>query len=167
MAFSYKWGKQEVRDYLINKYNKSASILDIGAGEGTYSILLRDYFINMDAVEIFKPNIRKYKLKWKYRNVYNKDIRGFMYGMYDIIIMGDVLEHLTVKEARKVLEYALSHCKEIIVAVPYELEQDEVDGNIYEKHLQPDLTKKIMNDRYPMLKELISNDIYGYYVKGE
>ena len=167
MAFSYEWGKDKVREYLISKFKSNAKILDVGAGCGTYWNLLHNDFKYIDAVEIFKKNIINYNLKHKYHRVYNTDIRCFNFNNYDVIIFGDILEHLTVEEARKVLDYAIKHCKELIVAVPYELEQDEVDGNIYEKHLQPDLTKKIMKERYPMLKELISNDIYGYYIKNE
>ena len=55
----------------------------------------------------------------------------------------------------------------MIIAVPYLLKQDEVDGNIYEIHKQDDLTKKNMLERYPMLKLLHANDIYGYYVKDD
>lgn len=167
MAFSYEWGKDKVREYLISKFKGNATILDIGAGCGTYWNLLHNDFKQIDAVEVFSKNVSKYNLRKKYHKVYCNDIRNFYYMKYDIIIMGDVLEHLTVEEARMVLDYAIPRCKELIVAVPYELEQDEVDGNKYEKHLQPDLTKKIMKERYPILKELISNDIYGYYIKGE
>ena len=58
-------------------------------------------------------------------------------------------------------------CDEMIVAVPYELEQGIEEDNIYEIHKQPDLTPKIMEERYPMLKLLYKNDIYGYYIKGD
>ena len=121
----------------------------------------------MDAVEVFKPNIDNYQLKQKYHKVYNIDIKDFEYGNYDIIIFGDIIEHLEVKEAQEVLKYAFSKCKEMIVAVPYQLEQGIEEDNIYEIHKQPDLTPKIMEERYPYLKLLYKNDLYGYYVKGE
>lgn len=165
MAFSYEWGKDKVREYLISKFKSNSKILDVGAGCGTYWNLLHNDFKYIDAIEIFPKNIIDYNLKQKYHRVYCMNIKDYYYYKYDIIIFGDILEHLTVEEARKVLEYAIPRCKELIVAVPYELEQDEVGGNIYEKHLQPDLTKKIIKERYPMLKVLISNDIYGYYIK--
>lgn len=167
MAYSYYYFKPEVRDYLIKKFDNKATILDVGAGEGTYYNLLHDYFKNMDAVEVFKPNIDNYGLKQKYHKVYNIDIKDFEYGNYDIIIFGDIIEHLEVKEAQEVLKYAFSKCKEMIVAVPYLLEQGIEEDNIYEIHKQPDLTPKIMEERYPYLKLLYKNDLYGYYVKGE
>lgn len=163
MASSYKEYKEEVREYL--KRYRGSTILDVGAGCGTYGILLRDYFNEIDAVEVFKPNIERYELWNIYRSVFNEDIRDFKYGWYDIIIFGDVLEHLSVEEAREVLRYASQHSKVIIVAVPYCYKQGIEEGNEYEIHKQDDLTDEIMKERYPGLKNLFKNEHYGYYVK--
>mgnify|MGYP007013977768 CR=1 FL=1 len=102
-----------------------------------------------------------------YRNVFNTDISDFKYSYYDLIIFGDVIEHLDVNEAKKVLEYAYDRCKEMIVAVPYEYKQGIVEDNIYEVHKQDDLTDEIFKERYPYMKLLFKNDYYGYYVKGD
>lgn len=166
MAFSYDFYKNEVKDYLASKFKGNAKILDVGAGCGTYWNLLHNYFKTIDGVEVFKPNIDNYQLKNKYHKVYNIDIKEFKYDFYDIIIFGDIIEHLDANEAQEVLKYAYNKCKEMIVAVPYQLKQDEVDGNIYEIHKQDDLTDEIMKERYPYLKLLYKNDLYGYYVKG-
>lgn len=166
MAYSYDYFKQDIKEYLTKLFSKNATILDVGAGCGTYYNLLNDYFKRIDAVEVFQPNIDNYDLRNKYHKVYNVDIKDFKYENYDIIIFGDIIEHLEVKEAQEVLEYAYNHSKEIIVAVPYELEQGIEEDNIYEIHKQPDLTQKNMKERYPMLKEFIKNEVYGYYIKG-
>lgn len=167
MAYSYEFYKPEIREYLKGKFNDKAKILDVGAGCGTYYNLLHDYFNYIDAIEIFKPNIENYNLRQKYHKVYNANIKDFKYDFYDIIIFGDIIEHLEVNEAKKVLEYAYTRCTEMIVAIPYELEQGIEEDNIYEIHKQADLTPEIMNERYPYLKLLYSNKLYGYYVKGE
>lgn len=165
MAYSYSYFKEDVVKYLKDKYKDNATILDVGAGSGTYYNYLGDYFKNMYAVEVFEPNIKDFNLENKYKEVYNVDIKDFKYEYYDIIIFGDILEHLSVKDAQNVLKYALNRCDEIIVAVPYLYEQGICHNNVYEIHLQPDLTKEIMEERYPYLKLLYSNDEYGYYVK--
>lgn len=167
MAYSYKFYKEEIKDYLVDRFKGDTKVLDVGAGEGTYWKLLKEYYRTIDAVEVFKPNIENYKLKEKYHRVYNIDIKDFKYDYYDIIIFGDIIEHLEVKEAQEVLKYAYTHCKEMIVAVPYELEQGIAEDNIYEIHKQDDLTPKLVLERYPMLKLLYKNDLYGYYVKKE
>lgn len=165
MAGSYNCYKTEVAQYLKDNFSKDATILDVGAGCGTYYYYLKDYFSDMDAVEAFQPNIDKYKLEEKYKNVYNVNILDFNYVYYDIIIFGDVLEHLTVDEAQSVLAYALNRCKEVIVAVPYMYKQGMIEDNIYEIHKQDDLTPENMLIRYPQLKLLYSTKEYGYYIK--
>ena len=119
MATSYATYKKEITDYLKSNFDKNAKILDVGAGEGTYLPFLQDYFTNIEAVEVFKPNIDNFNLEERYKKVYNINIIDFKYDFYDIIIFGDVIEHLEVNDAKKVLKYALNRCKEMIVAVPY------------------------------------------------
>jgi 2-polyprenyl-3-methyl-5-hydroxy-6-metoxy-1,4-benzoquinol methylase len=165
MPKSYEFGKDRISSYLKSKYPKDAKILDVGAGEGTYYNYLSDYFENIDAVEIFKKNIDDYDLKNKYKNVYNENIVDFKYDKYDIIIFGDIIEHLSIEDAQKVLNYASVRCKEIVVAVPYEYKQDEINGNIHERHIQDDLTIEKMEMRYPYLELFFGNDEYGYYLK--
>lgn len=166
-ATSYGFYKEEVKEYLKSRFSENATVLDVGAGCGTYYNLLYDYFKNIDAVEVFKPNIENYQLESKYREVYNVDIRDFKYSDYDIVIFGDILEHLTIEEAQEVLNYAYLHSTELVVAVPYMCVQGEYAGNKYEIHKQSDLTYENMLERYPILKLLYANDLYGYYVKGE
>lgn len=167
MATSYATYKKEITDYLKSKFDKNAKILDVGAGEGTYLPFLQDYFENIEAVEVFKPNIDNFNLEERYKKVYNINIIDFKYDFYDIIIFGDVIEHLEVNDAKKVLKYALNRCKEMIVAVPYLSIQGIEENNIYEIHKQDDLTDEIMKQRYPYLKNVFKNDKYGYYIKEE
>lgn len=167
MATSYAIYKKEITDYLKSIFDKNAKILDVGAGEGTYLPFLQDYFTDIEAVEVFKPNIDNFNLEERYKRVYNINIVDFKYEFYDIIIFGDVIEHLEVKDAQKVLNYAYNRCKEMIVAVPYLSKQGIEEDNIYEIHKQDDLTNEIMKERYPYLKNVFKNEKYGYYIKEE
>ena len=165
MARSFSYFKENIREYLERNYNKDSRILDVGAGEGTYCDLLKEYFSNIEGLEVFKPNIENYQLKDKYKKVYNIDIKDFIYPYrYDIVIFGDIIEHLEVEEAQKVLEYAKEMCTEMIVAVPYQYKQGIEYGNVYEIHKQDDLTPQIMSERYPYLELLYGNSEYGYYI---
>ena len=167
MATSYSIYKKEITDYLKTNFDITSKILDVGAGEGTYLPFLQDYFTNIEAVEVFKPNIDNYDLENRYNKVYNVDIKDFKYDYYDIIIFGDVIEHLEVNDAQNVLNYALNRCEEMIVAVPYLSPQGIEEDNIYEIHKQDDLTDEVMKLRYPYLKCVFKNDKYGYYIKEE
>ena len=165
MAESYNYYKKEIKEYLESKFSREASVLDVGCGNGTYYELLKGYFKRIDGVEVFKGNIEKYRLREKYSNIYNKDIEDFRYKWYDIVIFGDVIEHLGVEEAKKVIEYANDRCREMIVAVPYCYKQGIVEDNVYEIHKQDDLTNEIMLDRYKELELMYKNEVYGYYRK--
>ena len=159
---SYKRGKAFVYEWIRNNTPVGATCLDVGACNGVWCKNLRDH-LKMDAIEIFQPNIIKHKLADIYANVYNEDVRIFQYGDYHIIIFGDVLEHMTVEEAQQCLRYSENHSKIVIVAVPFWYEQAPFDGNEYERHIQPDLTRELVKERYPELNELLIFDEYGYY----
>ena len=164
MPYSYSQFKSEIKDFIYKKYPKDSKILDIGAGCGPYAQLLPDYK-NIDAVEIFEPYIIQYNLKSLYKNVFYINILDFDFEYYDLIIMGDVMEHLTTEDALKLFNKIFNKCNDIIVVVPYLYVQDAVNGNDYEEHKQNDLTKDIMKNRYSMLSMKWSDDKIGVYFK--
>lgn len=162
---SYEFGKKEVCRFIREMFRKNSTCLDVGACDGKWVKLLGDH-LTMDAVEIFWPNICQHNLRELYRNVYAGDIADYEYEFYDLIIFGDVLEHMPVEKARKVLAYASGRSTEIIIGVPFLYKQGEIYGNIYERHIQDDLTAEIFAERYPGYDLLIQprND-YAYYHK--
>lgn len=159
-------GKKEVIEWIHQNFNRNDTCLDVGACDGKWHQLLGDY-LDMDAVEVFAPNITKYWLTHKYNTVYYADIREFSYDFFDLIIFGDVIEHMSVEEAQAVLAYAYPRCKDMVVAVPYQWHQDAIYGNPYEKHIQEDLTHEIFMKRYKGFKSLALFGNYGYYIKDE
>jgi hypothetical protein len=163
MPGSWPYLREPIKKYLMDTFPKDSKILDIGAGEGTYYNLLSDYFTTFDAVEIWEPYIEEYKLKDKYRNVFNVDIMNFEFNEneYDIIIMGDTLEHLSREDGVKLIPYLASRCKELVIIIPFNLPQGEVFGNKYEIHLQPDLSHQVMEEHYSSLKMLEVDNFPG------
>lgn len=161
---SYNEGKLEVVEWVKQNFPKGSTCLDVGACDGKWFSLLGDY-LAMDAVEIFLPNIDKHDLRNKYRMVYGVDIAYLPYKWYDLIIFGDVLEHMTVAKAQKVVEYARPRCKDMIIAVPYLYTQPPIYGNQWEEHIQNDLTPEIFDKRYPGFTPIIKFNDYGYYHK--
>ena len=166
MPYSYGDFNDQVSDYIKQHFPAAdTNILDVGAGAGKYSDILRRQYVNIDAVEVFKPNIDRFQLERRYRKVYHSDIDNLQYGNYDVIIMGDVMEHFDVAKAKRVLSYAFEHSKEVIIIVPWLYEQGSLEGNDYEIHQQPDLTKDVMEQRYPELALYLMNERLGFYVK--
>lgn len=163
-AAMYDWAGLQIFNLVRDRFRPGKhTILDIGAGWGKYHFLLPDY--TMDAIEIWEPNVKNEKLNNLYRHVFIEDMRNWTPGFYNVIIMGDVLEHISRSDAQALMEKLLPWCDEIYVVVPFRYPQHEVDGNPYEEHLQPDLTPKIMENEYPMLDCVALSDEKGIYIK--
>ena len=155
---SYDFKKDVVCAWVRDCFTPQATVLDVGACDGKWRELLPEYK-NMDAIEIFRPYAEKLT---GYRSVITGDIFDYWFEWYDLIIFGDVIEHMSVEKAQAVLRYAQDRCFDLIVAVPYEYPQDEVDGNQWQKHLQPDLTPEIFAERYPELEVLVRDEEHKY-----
>jgi hypothetical protein len=156
-ASIYEHIRTVVLEYLPHRYK----ILDVGPGEGTYGKALQDLYV--DAVEIHEPYIKEYKLHKYYNNIFVGNILDFNYDDYDYIILGDVIEHIHIKPAQKLIKDITSKGIKCLVAVPFLHEQGAVDGVESEIHHQPDLTPRVMKSRYPDLEVYLStNHVNGY-----
>jgi SAM-dependent methyltransferase len=164
MPYSYSLFKEDVKKSIVDYFPADIKILDVGCGSGTYADLLRNDFPFIDGIEIFPEYVKSFDLLMKYRRVFIDDIRNFDISMYDLIIMGDILEHLSQANAINLIDKINAHGINLLVAVPYLYEQGEMYGNPNEAHLQPDLTPEIMSARYPSLSLLFGDDKYGYYI---
>lgn len=160
---SYEKGKKEIHDYICLKLPQGSTGLDVGACDGEYWNLLHDHLV-LDAVEIYMPNIVRNCLTEKYRIVHPCNIVGLEYEYYDIVIFGDVIEHMTVEDATAALEYAKHHSSMIVVAVPFLYKQGPIYGNEYERHIQDDLTDQVFNNRFKGFDKLYDFGNYAYYV---
>ena len=163
MPTSYTFFKQEIKQWFLENIPTSKRILDVGPGEGTYANLLRSSGYRIDAVEIHGPYVDKYKLRDLYDNVYINDILNFDIQDYDVIILGDVLEHIIPLYAQGLIRKIKNHGQQCLVAVPYMMSQEESEGNPHEAHHQEDLTPELMKERYSTLQMIYSNEYYGYY----
>jgi tetratricopeptide (TPR) repeat protein len=109
------------------------SVLDVGCGFGKWGYLCREYLdafngrfrpedwtTRIDAVEYFEPYILDHQ-RALYDNIMIGDIRDLCGGLdeYDLIIAGDVIEHMHKDEAEAVVEtlYAKAR-KMLIVNIP-------------------------------------------------
>jgi len=144
----------QIVEWLTRKFNKKSKILDIGAGDGKWGYVLRNHFDHIDAVEIFEPYIKRYNLKNLYKNIFNQNFLEFEFEFYDAIIMGDVFEHVTKREAQEWLKKIKDKCSDIVIVVPYGYKQDW-DGEYENKwghHHQPKLGVHTMTKDFPELQ---------------
>jgi hypothetical protein len=154
------------REWVHNRFpDRTISILDVGAGGGKYRRLLSDY-PNMDAVEIYQPYIDDENLASLYRNVFCDDIRTMQFDYYNLILMGDSLEHMTREDGVKLLNRLSKHCDDFYISVPYLNKQgNDFGDNQFEAHLQDDLTRDVVLAEYPMLQLLADNHRTGIYTR--
>jgi 2-polyprenyl-3-methyl-5-hydroxy-6-metoxy-1,4-benzoquinol methylase len=155
-------GKPAILKFILENIDKDAKILDVGFGSGVYGKLLRAfYYQNIDGIDIYGQNIEEMGLNRIYDNIFIENILDFDFDFYDLIIMGDVLEHIELESAKKLVSGFIKHkkCRAMVVSVPYEYEQDELYGNHFEKHLQPDVTSVYMEKHYPHLELIDSSSM--------
>jgi hypothetical protein len=119
---------------------RPATVLDVGPGQGTYSNLLRGCTpgARWSCVEIFAPYVEMFDLRSKYDEVFVADIRFFAWPRtFELVILGDVLEHMMLAEALGVWAAVRAHARHVILSIPIvEYPQGAHFGNEHEAHLQ-------------------------------
>lgn len=127
------------------------SILDVGPGMGTYSDLLRPLCDTWEfvAIEAWAPYIDEFNLTSKYDFVYLRDVRHHVDFAYDLVIFGDVLEHMSLEDAKKVWRWTGKQAGWGMISVPIiHYPQGEEYGNPYEVHVQDHLTVEDIEEHF-------------------
>ncbi len=106
-----------------------SSVLDLGAGFGTWGFLCRTYLdvfqgrvqpesweVRIDAIEFFEPYIQAHQ-RHLYNTIYIGDIREKIQecGSYDLVIAGDVIEHLEKPEAEVLLDILYEKAQKVLM----------------------------------------------------
>lgn len=144
------------------------SILDVGCGAGRYGFLCREKLdgrtwmqrlstgsdvskVRLDAIEIFPGNITPLH-RLIYDDIHIGDIRELVADLdiYDVVLMGDVIEHLEKDHGYPVLDKLLQKTRQaiIIVTPAFHLVQGSLYGNEAERHLSFWQAKDFQ--RYPL-----------------
>lgn len=143
------------------------SMLDVGAGCGTYGHMFAKHFRNVErfAVEIWANYIDEYQLEQIYSKVLNHDIRDHTDFNYDLVIFGDVLEHMTKDEALLVWDKVSKQAKYALIAIPIiYMPQDAVDGNPFERHVKDDWTHEEVLETFPEITKSVTSYSVGSYL---
>jgi hypothetical protein len=131
------------------------SVLDVGVGFGKWGHLFRelvDIFASdsdparyqrpnwrgrVDGIEGFAPYVTDMH-RFLYDQIHVGDMREVIktLGSYDVVFMGDVIEHVDKESGTALLRDALARAnKALIVSTPaYDIEQHDVCGNPLEDH---------------------------------
>ncbi len=137
-------------DFLFSQ--RPTSILDIGLGNGKLGFIARDLLdtmlgeryrketwqIRIDGIEIFEDYIQEHQ-----KSIYNQIYIGDAYEIidrldkYDMVVLGDVLEHFEKDKGRLFLQKCFEHCnKSVALFIPLGpgWTQPAIYGNPYETH---------------------------------
>lgn len=121
---------------------KPETLLDLGAGAGKYGELVRKInpFIKLTAVEIEKDYIKQFNLYSIYDEVWNISATDLINPKYydstfDVIMIGDIIEHLKKSDGIDLLNFLIYRCRWIILEFPYRYLQNSVDGYHSEAHI--------------------------------
>lgn len=170
MPTSSKEGKQEIVEWCRNLKNINL-ILDIGAGKGTYINLLKKRKLFREAhwtgIEAWAPYVTQYNLNEVYDTLINNDVRKVDFNNlhFDLIFMGDVLEHMTKDEAILLVNVLSKISKYCIISIPIvHYPQDEIFNNPFEKHIKDDWSHTEVIDSFPNIVKTFQGAEIGCYL---
>lgn len=125
--------------------------LDIGACDGKYARLIHSVYPNtiVDGVEPEWEWVGKFELARHYRDLFHQTAEEFFKSdlthKYDLITMGDVIEHMYLGDALSIIDAACYKGKYIMLIWPTNLPQDYEHGRVLEMHKSniflPDLAR--------------------------
>lgn len=132
---------REGKDWLVPRIlaELPGSVLDVGPGEGTYRNLLSEAPSGsvFTGLEVHKPYVIEYRLDRLYDHLIIGDARNVLFPESDIIILGDVIEHVSFADAKRVWFKARRAAqRRVFASIPLGVyPQGAVHGNEHERHL--------------------------------
>ena len=144
------------------------TVLDVGAGAGVYLDIIRknlDQDVNVVGVEIWEPYIEKFNLKDRYDKIIVKDVRLIDDFDYDLVIFGDVLQHMSEEDAVKLWNKVSKQARAAIIAIPIiQYPQGAHEGNPYEVHVEEDWNPEKVKKAFCSIVESKEFEVTGVYV---
>ncbi len=120
---------------------RPVSVLDIGPGVGTYAKLLAgEHVSRIIGVEIYEPYVTTYRLRDYYDEIILGDAREVELPAADVVILGDVAEHMTEADALRLWQRAAdAAARAVYLSIPIvHYPQGEIEGNPHEHHVVED-----------------------------
>lgn len=146
---------------------RPATVVDIGAGAGAYARLMRPAHAgHWTAVEAWEPYAGRFDLVDHYNEIRIADARDLGPDAFaaDLVIAGDVLEHMTHDEARQLLARIRAAAGNLIVSVPIlHLDQDAVYGNPFERHIDHWTFEQMLAELGDGVTETWHGNVLAYY----
>lgn len=144
------------------------TVLDCGAGAGTYLDLIKanlGYQTIVVGVEAWYPYIIKYDLEDRYDILYPIDIRDVASFQYDLVILGDILEHMPESDAVLLWNRISKEAKYALISIPIiHYEQGAINDNPYEVHVEEDWTTEKVLQKFSNIVEYKEFPTTGVFI---
>jgi hypothetical protein len=156
--------------WVLEKINqiKPRNILDVGTGSGILEEIVRENFGNsivLDGIEAWEPYISEYSLTERYDNLYNVDARTWDKWDYDLVMFGDVLEHMVESESSDLWSRVSKFAGHAIITIPIiHYPQGASFGNPFEIHHEDHWDTERILRAFPGITEYQEFEITGAYL---
>lgn len=144
-------------------------VLDIGVGKGTYSDLARTPEQTWIGIEAYYPYVQEFDLDGKYDDIIIGDARYIDYNKLpkqDLIIIGDMIEHMEKQQAKDLLTELLDHTRHILICFPVQHLDQHDDRNPFEDHIDHWDYEEMNNFMNGKVKKSLMGDILAYFLIG-
>ena len=156
------WSMRRIKD--INP----KTVLDIGTGMGDYLELIKTYIssdIVVHGVEVWEPYVEEYFLKERYDQLFIQDVREMTEFSYDLVILGDVLEHMPEADAVALWDLISKQARHAMISIPIgHHPQGAWGGNPYEIHHEEDWSIERVLQAFSGIIEHKEFDITGVFI---
>jgi len=156
------WASEKIKEI------SPSTVLDVGAGQGVYLDLIRKDLgnkVNITAVEVWKPYIEQFNLHKRYNKVIEDDIRNIDEFDYDLVIFGDILEHMHEDEALEIWDKVSKKARYAIISIPIvHYHQDAINDNPYEIHVEEDWSTDRVLEKFSYIKEYKEFSVTGVFI---
>lgn len=142
MPLSSPEGKTWIRDHVCAlESDRPLEVVDVGPGVGTYAKLLRgDRVGHVTGIEVYEPYVETYRLREHYDRIVVGDVREVEIPPCDVVVLGDVVEHMSEDDALAVWAKAVGAARRAVyLSIPIvHYPQGEIEGNPHEVHVVDD-----------------------------
>ncbi len=164
MPISSTEGKDWTRDKL--RALAPTSLLDVGAGAGTYARLVAEHRPErLVALEVFEPYVERYGLRELYDEVILGDARTTELPTADVVVLGDVAEHMSAAEAQDLwARAARAASRAVFMSIPIvHYPQGALEHNDHEVHVVDDWDHDKVLAAFPGISDCFRGDVVGVY----
>ena len=154
----FDWCMKKIKSIL--KPYRYLNVIDVGAGAGLYEDYMRRWgfrsSINLAGIEVWPEYIKEFNLEERYDEIICEEAQIFDFNWYkkineciDLVIFGDVLEHMSVADAVNIWNEAGEFSYHRLLAIPtVYYPQGHIHNNPYEVHVKEDWTHEEVLDTF-------------------